>query len=321
MPPRSAVTFVDLHPPVDCFLDDVLQGLSAQPKALSPKYFYDARGSELFERICGLPEYYPTRTEVALMHEHADAIAQAAGTGSLMIEYGCGACVKTEILIEAVQPAAYVPVEISSAALRSSVERLADQFPGMPMIAVCADYMRPLDIPELTRFDGVRRLLYFPGSTIGNLTPAEAAVFLRHARALAGAGGAMLVGVDMKKAQDILHAAYNDKQGVTAAFNLNLLHRINRELGGNFDVEQFRHLAFYNDASGRIEMHLESCMDQTVTLAGQNFRFTAGERIHTENSCKYSVEEFRALAQSAGFVPRQVWVDARELFSVHLLSA
>lgn len=321
MTQSPVVTILDLCPPADDFLDDVIKGFSAHPRAISPKYFYDARGSELFERICGLPEYYPTRTEVALMHEHADAMAQAAGAGSLLIEYGCGACVKTEILIEAVQPAAYVPVEISSAALRSSVERLAVLFPGMPMVAVCADYMRPLDIPELARYDGARRLVYFPGSTIGNLTPEEAAVFLRHARALAGAGGAMLVGVDMKKDPAVLHAAYNDAQGITAAFNLNLLHRINRELGGNFDVEQFRHVAFYNDARGRIEMHLESCVEQTVTLGGRDFRFAAGERIHTENSCKYSVDEFRALAQLAGFVPRQVWVDARGLFSVHLLSA
>lgn len=315
-----ALKFIDLQPDLGHFLDDVLAGLAASPKSLSPKYFYDARGSELFEAICELPEYYPTRTELALMREHAPDMAARLGRDSLLIEFGSGAGVKTESLLHALQPAAYVPVEISAEALRASTARLAAGFPGLSIVAVCADYMQPLDIPGLDRIKASRRIIYFPGSTIGNLTPEEALLFLTRARGLAGAGGAMLIGVDLKKDPQQLHAAYNDAQGVTAEFNLNLLRRINRELAADFDLHQFRHVAFYNAAAGRIEMHLESLRAQIVTVSGRGFAFGAGERLHTENSCKYSVEEFRRLAQAAGFLPTQVWVDAGRLFSVHLLT-
>lgn len=316
-----SVTFIDLQPPADDFLEDVLNGLAATPKALSPKYFYDERGSALFEAICGLPEYYPTRTELALMREHAPAMADCLGPRCLLIEFGSGASVKTEVLMAALRPAAYVAVDISAAALRAAASRLAGVFPQTPLLAVCADYMRALEIPGLAAYADARRVVYFPGSTIGNLTPGEARDFLADASRLAGPGGAMLVGVDLKKDAAVLHAAYNDAQGVTAAFNLNLLQRMNRELGADFDIAQFRHVSFYDAGRGRIEMHLESRRAQTISVGGRSFGFAAGERLHTENSCKYSVEEFRRLAADSGFSPRQVWVDPRRYFAVHLLEA
>lgn len=316
-----SLSFVDLQPAAARFLDDVLAGFAADPKALSPKYFYDARGSELFEAICDLPEYYPTRTELSLMRDCVTEMVASLGADCLLIEFGSGAGIKTETLLRALHPAAYVPVDISGDALRASAARLATTFPGLPIIAVCADYMQPLEIPGLDPYAAARRVIYFPGSTIGNLTQEEALAFLHDARRLAGAGGAMLVGVDLKKDPAILHAAYNDAQGVTAEFNLNLLHRINRELGADLDCTRFRHVAFYDAAAGRVEMHLESLCAQTVSVGGRVFEFAAGERVHTENSCKYGVEEFRDLARAAGFRPQQVWVDAREYFAVHLLVA
>lgn len=320
-PPLSSVSFIDLQPAVGLFLDDVLAGLGRSPKALSPKYFYDARGCELFEAICELPEYYPTRTELALMRDHAADMAAQLGKGGLLIEFGSGASVKTEVLLQTLLPAAYVPVDIATDALQASMARLAKAFPQLPIIAVCADYMQPLRVPELERIKASRRVIYFPGSTIGNLAPAEAQQFLVRAHELAGKDGAMLIGVDLKKDAAVLHAAYNDAQGITAEFNLNLLRRINRELAADFDLDQFRHVAFYNVAAGRIEMHLESLRTQTVTVSGRAFVFGAGERMHTENSCKYSIAEFQRLAQASGFRPAQVWVDAGRLFAVHLLQA
>lgn len=315
----ATVSFVDLQPPTSSFLSDVLLGFGRSPKSLSPKYFYDARGSALFEAICELPEYYPTRTEMALMRDHVADMAAQIGERCLLIEFGSGAGVKTETLLRALRPVVYVPVEIAVAALQASTARLAAQFSDLPIIAVCADYMQPLQVPQLARVQASRRVIYFPGSTIGNLTPEEAHGFLAGARTLAGAQGAMLVGVDLKKDPQRLHAAYNDAQGVTAEFNLNLLRRINRELAADFDLSLFRHVAFYDVAAGRIEMHLESVQTQTVTISGRTFAFGAGERIHTENSYKYSVAEFQRLAQATGFRAQAVWTDAEQLFSVHLL--
>ena len=319
--PASPATFVDLQPDSGSFLDDVLAGLSHTPKALPPKYFYDARGCELFEAICDLPEYYPTRTEMALMRDCAGDIAARLGRGGVLIEFGSGAGVKTVAMLQVLQPAAYVPVDIAAEALHASTARLNAQFPALPILAVCADYMRPLRVAELAAYDGLKRVVYFPGSTIGNLTPEEAQSFLVSARELAGSNGAMVVGVDLKKDPAVLHAAYNDAQGVTAEFNLNLLRRINRELAADFDLAKFRHVAFYNAAAGRIEMHLESLQTQMVTVSGRGFAFGAGERLHTENSYKYSEEGFRSLARTAGFTPDQVWIDAERRFSVHLLLA
>ncbi len=309
---------IDREPARDSFLDDVLEGLGTRVKALPPKYFYDARGSELFELICDLPEYYPTRTELAMMRDHVAEMAAALGDGCTLIEFGSGSGIKTEILIAALHPVLYLPVDISREALCASAQRIAAQHAPLPVTAVCADYMHLGELP----LDGAsRRVIYFPGSTIGNLTPEEALGFLERSRRIAGEGGAMLVGVDLKKDHALLHAAYNDAQGVTAAFNLNLLARINRELGGDFDLARFRHVAFYDAVLGRIEMHLESLAVQVVTVAGRRFEFAAGERIHTENSCKYSIDEFAALARRAGFSHRAVWTDPQQYFAVHLLGA
>jgi dimethylhistidine N-methyltransferase len=309
---------IDLAPARDTFLEDVLRGLEAPAKALPPKYFYDARGSALFERICELPEYYPTRTELAMMRSHAAEMAAALGGGCALIEFGSGAGTKTEILIEALRPARYLPVDISREALSASARRIAAQHAPLRVTAICADYMAPLELPLAAT---PPRVIYFPGSTIGNLTPEDALQFLRRSRDIAGPGGAMLVGVDLKKDPARLYAAYNDAQGVTAAFNLNLLLRINRELGADFDPAAFRHVAFYDVARGRIEMHLKSLRAQVVSLGGRRFAFSAGERIHTENSCKYGLDEFAALAVAAGFRPQAVWTDPERLFAVHLLRA
>ena len=313
--------FHDFYPDADNFRDEVLSGLALPAKALAPKFFYDARGSELFEAICDLPEYYPTRTELAMTQHYAADMARLLGPQCLLIEYGAGSGRKTQVLIEALAPAGYVAIDISRTALRQCAAQLAAVHPNVKVAAVCADYSRPLDLPVIAGLQARRRVIYFPGSTIGNFTRADAAAFLRHARALAGAGGAMLVGVDLKKDPARLHAAYNDAQGVTAAFNLNLLARINRELDGNFDLAAFEHHAFYDANAGRIEMHLRSLRDQVVRVAGLSFAFRRGETMHTENSCKYSVEEFQQLARDAGFIPAQCWVDDERLFSIHYLTA
>ncbi len=317
---RGVVSFFGSAVDPDGFLDDVISGLSQPQKALPPKYLYDAEGSRLFERICRLREYYPTRTELALTRRHLREIVRFAGERCELIEYGSGASVKTRMLIEHLRPSRYVPVEISEAALRDAATRLGREFPWLDIAAVVGDFSRPLKLPSRGARK-TRRVAYFPGSTIGNLSPSEAEGFLRMTRAQVGASGAMLVGVDLKKDPNVLHAAYNDAKGVTAAFNLNLLARINRELGGDFDLRRFRHYAFYNASLGRVEMHLVSLVRQNVRVGHSRFQFDAGETIHTENSCKYSVDEFRALAAEAGFKGARVWRDRRGLFSLHGLTA
>lgn len=318
----GTVSFHGTVVPPDNFLQDVVSGLALEQKSLPPKYFYDARGSELFEAICALPEYYPTRTELALTSAHIDEIAAFAdgGAGGVeLIEYGSGASTKSRILIGRLRPAVYVPVDISTSALRGAATLLAAEFPWLNIRAVTGDFGRPLAIPA---FEGAgRKVVYFPGSTIGNLTREDALAFLHTTRGQIGRGGAMLVGVDLKKDPNVLHAAYNDAQGVTARFNLNLLHRINRELGANFDTGGFAHYAFYNAPMGRVEMHLASLQPQAVNIGRQHFVFETGESIHTENSCKYAIEEFRELAAQAGFRAEAVWTDADGLFSLHGLTA
>ena len=307
----------------ESFREDVIAGLSLPQKALPPKYFYDAIGSRLFEAICRLKEYYPTRSELALTRTHLGAIARFAGKrgpGAVtLIEYGSGQGMKSRLLIAALRPSAYVPVDISAHALRHAALKLQRAFPWLDICPVHGDFSQPLKIPLLKGHG--RRVVYFPGSTIGNLTPEEAQAFLRMTRGQVGARGAMLVGVDLKKDANALHAAYNDAKGVTAAFNLNLLARINRELRGDFDLRRFRHYAFYNATLGRIEMHLVSLVPQNVNVGGYRFAFEAGESIHTENSYKYSIEGFRALAGRAGFSGAKVWLDRRRMFSLHGLAA
>ena len=317
--PSAAYSFHDLNPDTGRFLDDVIAGLSRPQKALPPKYFYDAQGCALFEAICVLPEYYLTRAEIALMRGQVGDMARHLEPGSVLIEYGSGDGRKTRILIEAIRPVAYVPIDIARAQLGATAAQIVREFPQLKVIAVCADYSRPLDLPEQDGL-GPRRIVYFPGSTIGNFTPAEAAAFLAGAREQVGSKGGLLIGVDLKKDVALLDAAYNDTRGVTAAFNLNLLARINRELGADFDLSAFRHRAFYDEAKGRIEMHLESVKAQAVTIGGRVIHFRRGETIHTENSCKYSVREFQELARAAGLAPVECSLDAEQLFSVHYLA-
>jgi len=315
----SSTAYYDLLPAQVPMLDDVLAGLSAKPRRIAPKYFYDARGCELFDAICRLPEYYPTRTELAIMVAHAPQMAAALGGNCALIEIGCGNSEKSRRLIDALQPACFVAVDIAAEQLAASCEALSQSFPQMKTGALRADFEHAITIPaELLPADA-RRVLYFPGSTIGNFTPAAARDFLAHWAPLLGRGGCALIGIDLKKDPARLHAAYNDAQGVTAAFNLNLLLRFNRELGADFDPAAFCHKAFYDEAAGRIEMHLESLCAQTVTLDRQRFAFAAGETVLTEISCKYSNDEFRALARDAGYSPAAVWTDADGLFAVHLL--
>jgi dimethylhistidine N-methyltransferase len=309
----------DLQPETGGFLEDVLAGLAKPQKELPPKYFYDARGSALFEAICELPEYYLTRTESAIMHDRGADMARHLGPGCALIEFGSGSGRKTRILVEAAAPAAYLAIDIARAQLEATAAELARDFPALEVTAICADYSRPLTLPPLAAQESRRRVIYFPGSTIGNLTPAEARVFLRNARGLAGAGGGLLIGVDLKKDTALLNAAYNDTRGVTAEFNLNVLARINRELGAAFDLSAFRHFAFYNEALGRIEMHLVSTKAQSVTVGGGVFRFRPDETIHTENSYKYSIPEFQELGRGAGLAPMEYWTDPERLFAVHYL--
>lgn len=295
------------------FLEDVVAGLSLPQKALPPKYFYDAKGSRLFERICRLPEYYLTRAELALTRQNIAAIARFAGRGGELLEYGSGESLKTRLLIRAMRPKAYYPVDISADALQRAARRLAREFPGLRIVPVTADFSRPFDLPPAKG----RRTAYFPGSTIGNLTYEEAQGFLARSRAHARR---MLIGTDLRKDANVLHAAYNDRRGVTAAFNLNLLARINRELGADFDLRAFSHYAFYNAGPGRIEMHLVSLKKQDVRIGRHRFRFARGESIHTENSYKYSVAGFRALAANAGFRWQRCWSDREGLFALHGLA-
>lgn len=320
MPPHAPYEYHDLKPVRGSFLEDVVAGLSAPRKALPPKYFYDARGSQLFDAICELPEYYLTRTELAMLDAVAPEMAARIGPRPAVIEYGSGSGRKTMVLVEALQPAAYVAIDISGDALRHAVSTLAARFPDVRVLALCADYTRAPRFMELDRIDAGRRVVYFPGSTIGNFATEEALAFLHNAREVAGPRGAMLVGVDLKKAPALLHAAYNDSQGVTAAFNLNVLARINRELGADFDIARYAHRAHYDEEAGRIEMHLVSSGEQEVSVAGHAFTLTDGETIHTENSYKYSVEDFQQLARKAGFDPQHCWVDRRQLFSIHYLT-
>jgi dimethylhistidine N-methyltransferase len=310
-----------LGPDGPSFRDDVLTGLAQPQKAIPPKYFYDERGSKLFEAICELPEYYPTRTEMAIMERCIGEVVRLLGADTQLVEFGSGAGVKTRLMIERLEPSLYVPVEIAESALRGACADLARRFPWLNINAVVADFARPLRLPEFLGVPIRRKVVYFPGSTIGNFTPEEASRFLASVREIVGSGGMLVIGVDLKKEKRVLDAAYDDAQGVTAMFNLNLLGRINRELGGDFQLKRFRHKAFYDEAHGRIEMHLESLYQQVVHVAGQRFEFKPGETIHTEISCKYTVEEFRRLAAGARFHAEAVWTDPASLFAVHAMMA
>jgi dimethylhistidine N-methyltransferase len=301
------------------FADDVIKGLSLQPKQLPPKYFYDVLGSELFEQITRLPEYYPTRTELKILGERGIEISATLPADAALIEFGAGATTKVRLLLEQCKFAAYVPVDISGDFLNAQARALRADFPGLDVYPVTADFTKPFALPDAVK--AMPRVGFFPGSTLGNFEPHEACAFLRSARGILGAGAQLLIGIDLEKDERQLHAAYNDEAGVTARFNLNVLARINRELGGNFNPSTFIHRAIYNRERHRIEMHLISRIQQTVRLLGRSFSFRAGESIHTESSYKYSLERFNALALGSGWTPRVCWTDPEKLFSVHELVA
>ena len=303
------------------FRQAVLDGLSRSPRAIPAKFLYDARGSALFDDICALPEYYLTRTETAILRERAGEIAALAGPGCALVEFGSGSSIKSRLLLDALEDlAVYAPIDISRQHLDESARRLGRDYPTLRIEPVCADYMVLPALPA-TGHAARRRLGFFPGSTIGNLEPADATAFLRRARRLLGEGGALVLGADLKKDSRLLHDAYNDSAGVTAAFSLNLLRRMNRELHANFDLENFAHEAFYNSEEGRIEIYIRSLCDQSALVAGRRFSFAAGERTHTEYSYKYDLAGLDSLARSGGFTVARTWTDKAGLFAVAWLEA
>jgi len=312
-----AIRFYDLHPPMADLREEVMAGLGRRPRALSPKFFYDRRGSELFEAITETEEYYPTRTELGLLEQHGGEMAALLGSDCLLVELGSGSSRKIRLLLDALSPAAYMPVDISRDFLVEAAKELAADFPGIDVHATCADYSSGLELPWCP--EGLPRAAFFPGSSIGNFEPKQARQLLQHVARALGPDGHLLIGVDLQKDPDILNAAYNDAEGLTADFNRNLLRRINRELQGDFDLDTFHHRAFYNAAEGRVEMHLISARSQWVEVAGVPFQFANGEGIHTENSYKYTVEGFHKLAAAAGLDAVEVWTDSSDLFSVHCL--
>ncbi|WPL16846.1 Histidine-specific methyltransferase EgtD [Thiorhodovibrio winogradskyi] len=309
------VSFFDDHPKPADIRAEVLRGLALPEKRIPPKFFYDEPGSRLFDAICELPEYYPTRTEIGILRQYGGEMAELLGHDVVLIELGSGSSLKIRTLLEALRPRVYIPVDISREHLLRSAESLAAAFPEIEVRAACADYSRPFHLP-LSEADQPRAA-FFPGSSVGNFEPADAEAFLRRVGDFLGPGGHLLIGVDLRKSEDILHSAYNDAAGVTAAFNLNLLTRINRELEGSFDPAAFHHSAFFNPHDSRIEMHLVSNAPQDVLVAGETFRFSEGESIHTECSYKYGIDDFHALARRAGFESVRVWTDDAQLFSVH----
>jgi L-histidine Nalpha-methyltransferase len=317
---RSGSRVLQVDSDDDEFHTAVCDGLSRRPRAIPPKFFYDARGSELFDLICTTPEYYLTRTETGVLDEFGADMAEWIGASCVLIELGSGSASKTPLLLRHLaDDAAYVPIDIFEPHLLQSTERLNMMFPEMHMHPLCADYTR-LPSVKLGGYAGCRRVIFFPGSSIGNCTPVEVVQLLRHAAQLAGTNGAMLIGVDSKKSPAVLNAAYNDAAGYTAAFNLNLLARMQRELGAQLDLDGFAHYAYYNAALGRIEMHLVSLKKQIIDLKNEAFQLDEGETIHTENSYKYTVQEFQQLARAAGWRPKMLWSDRAGLFNVHYLS-
>ncbi|GGE87449.1 L-histidine N(alpha)-methyltransferase [Sphingomonas prati] len=301
------------------FRADVLAGLAARPRAIPARWFYDREGSELFEKITDLPEYYPTRVETALLSRHAGDIAKLVGPGRAVVEFGSGSSTKTPHLLAAVEPAAYVPIDISGDFLRESSAALAADFPKLPIVPVEADFMHPIATPD--RIAGLPRLGFFPGSTIGNMVARTAVNLLRAMVETLGEGSMLLIGMDRVKSPDVLVPAYDDAQGVTAAFNLNLLHRINRDLDADVPVDAFRHRAVWNDVHARVEMHLEATRDVAFTIVGEQFMMAAGETIHTENSHKYGPRDARVLLRAGAWEPIAEWTDPDDQFALILAEA
>lgn len=315
---HQSIAFYDLHPPLEDFQTEVLQGLQQPQKTISPKFLYDQRGAKLFEAICDLEEYYLTRAETAILQTRAGEIAEQIGAG-VLIEFGSGSCQKIRLLLDAATGLeTYVALDISKQHLYSACEDLAKAYPSLETIAICTDYTQPWQLPDIASISSKPKIGFFPGSSIGNLDPSEALKFLKQAATLLRPNGGLLIGVDLKKDQQVLEAAYDDAEGVSAAFALNLLSRINRELDADFNLNQFCYRSFYNPV-GRIEMYIVSLTDQRIQIGNTEISFRAGETLRTEYSYKYSIEEFQTLAASAGFRPTQVWTDPQQLFSLHWL--
>ena len=315
--------FIDIKPKKSIeFYEAVLEGLSSPQKAISPKFFYDERGSKIFDKICDTPEYYLTRTEVALLNDIQEELYSLIEPGSVVVEYGCGSSIKIKALLSALpEPSHYIAIDISKSHLILTAKEIASNYHNISVAAICADFMEPIDWPEKASFESLKRLAFFPGSTIGNLKPGEASQFLRYARHLVGDEGTFLIGVDMKKDAEVFNRAYNDSEGHTADFNLNLLHRMKNELGADINISQFSHNAFYNEKLGRVEMHLISDIKQVIKIDNKEFPFEKGESIHTECSYKYSVREFSELAKKSGFSVLKNWSDKRNFFSIYLMKA
>lgn len=315
---KSMVKVHDFKPSFSNFKTEILFGLQQLQKSIHAKYLYDKRGSELFEEITRLEEYYPTRTEISILEQNKKEIASCIGTDSVLMEFGSGSSTKTRILLSELRKlTAYVPIDISKEFLHDSAEGLALLYPELNIEAICADYTALMDFPVFK--PSVRKVAFFPGSTIGNFEPLEAQRFLCNLSRTLEKGDGLIIGVDLKKDPSLLHSAYNDRKGITAEFNLNLLRRMNRELEANFHIENFRHHAFFNEKIGRIEMHLISLREQRVDIGNVPISFREGETIHTENSYKYSLQEFIDLASHNGFSPKRVWVDANHWFAVFYL--
>jgi dimethylhistidine N-methyltransferase len=317
---QRQLQLADFAPELGSFREEVLAGLRQPQKELPSKFFYDERGSQLFEQISALDEYYLTRVELGIMRDHAGAMAATLGERCLLVEYGSGSSTKTRLLLNHLQqPAAYVPIDISKEHLIQAATALAATYPNLEVLPVCADYTTDFALP-VPSTPATRRVVYYPGSTIGNFDREPARRFLHHIAGVCGPGGGLLIGVDLRKDPGKLHHAYNDWEGVTAAFNLNLLERINRELGADFQLDRFRHYAFYTPREGRLEMHLVSLANQTVHIGQVAFAFAVGESIWTESSYKYGLAEFADMAGAAGLAVGQVWTDPQELFSVLYLT-
>jgi dimethylhistidine N-methyltransferase len=323
---RRGLRFFDNQPVAQDILTEVIAGLSRPQKVLPAKYFYDEQGSKLFEAITKLPEYYPTRIEINLLREHRETIAKLVKDDVWLLEYGSGASLKIRLLLQAIKPNCYVPMDISKDFLLASAESLMEDYPWLNVYAACVDYSQPVRLPA-DMITSAQKLGFFPGSSIGNFSPQEAQVFLQGVRNTLGKDGAMLIGIDLQKDKQVLEAAYNDCQNVTAAFNFNILHHINRVLGTQFNVDFFEHKAIYSEAKGRIEMHLVSTMDQIVKISdtstadseSKNIIFKAGETIHTEHSYKYSKQGFKDLVEGAGFEVRECWSDDKDYFAMFYL--
>ena len=309
------INFYDNHPVAVDTAAEILDGLRQKQKSISPKYFYDTRGSKLFDQICTLPEYYPTRVETQLLQQHREDIAHHVGDNTMLIELGSGSSEKVRPLLDAIEPDSYLPMDISRDHLRQSAERLAQDYPWLDIHAVCTDFTQELDAPVAR--DNDNATVFFPGSSIGNFEPDQAVGLLESIADFLESDGGLLIGVDTKKDIDVLERAYNDADGVTEAFNKNILTRINTELNANFMVDNFSHNAFYNDQHGRIEMHLVSNCDQLVNIDNETFGFRKGESVHTENSYKYHKLEFDELAHNSGFNPVDTWQDEDNLFNIH----